>query len=119
MFNCPKNAMQAARATAPTRLPANTMPQLRSRRPQVMRPSSAAVIMRALPVNSSVPMRMTIMSPTGKMRPDTRRTMPALSRAWAAVEEVTPPRPMSRPAATAKMKRRHAGDSAFPTDAFM
>ena len=119
MFSWPKNAMQAARATAPTRLPRNTMPQLRKSRPQVIWPSMAAVTMSALPVNSSVPMRMTIMRPTGKMSPDMSRTSPAFSRPWAAVDEVTAPSPMSTPAATASRNSRHAGEAALPTEALM
>ncbi len=81
MLSWPKNAMSAANATAPTKLPTNTMAQLRASAPQVILRWMAAVTMRELPVNSSVPSRMTIMSPKGKMSPDTSRTSPALSSA--------------------------------------
>ncbi len=117
MFSWPKNAMSAASATAPTKLPRNTRPQLRSSSFQVILPETAAVTISALPVNSSVPRSTTIIRPTGKMRPETRRTMPASSRAWAAVEEATAPRPMNRPAATAKRNIRQAGEVAFAMEA--
>ena len=93
------------------------MPQLRSRSFHEILPDTAAVTMSALPVKSSVPKRMTIIRPMGKMRPDTRRTMPAFSRAWAAVEDVTAPRPIKTPAATARRNSRQAGDSALAMEA--
>lgn len=95
------------------------MAQLRASLPQVMRPSMAAVTMSALPVKSSVPSRMTIMRPMGKIRPETKRTIPASERACAAVEEVTAPRPIRRPAARPRTNSLHAGEDALPTLAFM
>ena len=117
MSSCPKKAMQAASATAPTKLPAYTTTQLRRSCPHVMRRAIAAVTMSALPVNSSVPSKMTMISPMGKTAPDTSLVMPVSVSACAAVDELTAPKPMSTPAATPSTNRRQSGEVALPTEA--
>ena len=93
------------------------MTQLRSSWPHVMSPWIAAVTIRALPVNSSVPSMMTMIRPTGNSRPETRRTIAALSRPLAAVELTTAPKPMSMPAPIPNTNNLLAGAVAFPMEA--
>ena len=57
--------------------------------------------MRQLPVNSSAPVTITIISPKGNSRPHSTRDSPALVSICPAVLATTAPAPMRNPASTA------------------
>ena len=64
--------------------------------------------MRQLPVNSSAPVTITIISPKGNSRPHSTRDSPALVSRWPAVLATTAPEAIRNPASKAERYSRLA-----------
>ena len=64
------------------------------------------MVIRQLPVNSSAPVKTTVIRPKGKSRPLARRAREGEIREKDAVPAAAPPIPMRKPAKTANRNSR-------------
>jgi len=114
----PENAMSATIVSAPARLPKYAKSQLRRRLARLTRPSTQAMTIRQLPVNSSAPATTTRISPVEKIKPPSSRAgpKPRPAPAMAAVKPAAP-RAMKAPARNDRVAKGTAANAALLTPA--
>ena len=101
----PAMAIRATRIRAPSRLPNQTITQLRTRAGREIRRAARLEAISELPVNSSAPQHSTRIRPMQNASPPTKRLGPqVIAGSQVTMRKNSAPKPMNAPANRARMK---------------